>query len=93
MPLAECLLRLSHREYLTWLSWLQLQDNEPTVDQYYLMQIAQEVRRGYAKKPKTVKLEHMKLKFKSSVGTITDPKAAAATAKTRWLTAIGVRHE
>jgi hypothetical protein len=56
---------MSHREYLTRLAWLEEQWNIPSLTHHYLMQVAQEVRRGWIKKPSTVKSEHFRLKFTS----------------------------
>lgn len=34
---------VSDREYHAWMEWLDLQWNRPTLDQYYMMRIAQRV--------------------------------------------------
>ena len=50
MPLRDCMERHTHRELLAWNEWLDEQWNQPTRSDHYLMQIAQEVRRSFAKK-------------------------------------------
>jgi len=40
MPLRQCMKRVSHREFLGWLHWLEEQRNVPSRADYYAMQIA-----------------------------------------------------
>lgn len=54
---------MSHREYLTRLAWIEENWNDPDRSDYYLMQIAQEIRKVMSKKPKNIKLDHLKIKF------------------------------
>ena len=41
MPLRRCIAETSHREYLTWMVWLNEEWNNPNRTDHYLMQIAQ----------------------------------------------------
>jgi len=69
LPLDVCLRETTHRQYRTWLAWLDMQWNRPARSDHYLMRIAQALyqmpallfgKRGDANK---VKLEEMRLKF------------------------------
>ena len=53
--------RLTNRQFVTWTEWLDQQWNQPDKVCEYLIQIATEIRRGYAKNPKDV--EELRLKF------------------------------
>lgn len=86
---------MSNREYNVRLAWLDRQMNEPSRSDFYLMQIAQEVRRVLSKKPETILLEdHFKIKFGRSS---TEPKEltqedkdrATAVARSRWMGLVG----
>ena len=63
MPLSVCKREHTHREYLTWVVWLNEQWNVPTKDNLYSMQIAAEVRRVLSKQPNAIKTEHFKMVF------------------------------
>lgn len=56
----------TERQYLTALYWLQEQWNRPRRGDWYMMAVAAEVRRSNSKRPKSVKIEHLKLKFEDS---------------------------
>jgi hypothetical protein len=64
MPLGECLRRVTHREYRLWTAWFNRQWDRPSRSDYYLMQIATEVRRVLSTKPQTIKMEHARLRFR-----------------------------
>lgn len=63
MPVAACMRKITHREFLGWLYWLESQWNEPSRSDYYLMQVAAEVRRVLRKNPSKIKTEHLLIKF------------------------------
>ncbi len=44
MTLAECLAKVSYNEYLAWQAYFQLEMDEPSRTDWYLMRVAQEVR-------------------------------------------------
>lgn len=50
-------------EYLLWMEYLDELEVNPTSTDFYLMQVAQEVARKFAKHPNEIKLEHFKLKM------------------------------
>lgn len=53
----------THREYLTWLAWLDKQWNIPDRHDTYLMQIACEIRRTILKDPNNIQANQFKMKF------------------------------
>lgn len=53
----------THRQYQGWLQYLDEEWNTPTRSDHYLMQIAAEVRRVLAKRPRTIRLKDFFLKF------------------------------
>lgn len=78
---------MTHREFVTWQVWLLLQLNHPGLTEHYLMLIAAEIRRVLHKRPRSVKQEHMLLKF--DLGPLnTKPKVsleqATIDSKARW---------
>ena len=56
----------SHREYELRLAWMLEQNNRPSRTDFYLMQIAAEVRRVLHKQPNTVRAQDFELKFGKS---------------------------
>lgn len=65
--------------------------NNPTVDQYYMMQIAQHVARKFADKPEEIKLEQFKIPFtQSEEKKPLDKKTAVAIQKARVMAAMGL---
>ena len=57
---------MSHRDVNMHIAWLNEQYHIPSRTDYYLMQIAQEVRRVLSKRKRSVKLKHFLLKFVGS---------------------------
>lgn len=55
--------RLSYREYELWRIWLAEEWDNPSLTDYYLMQIACEVRRSFVKHPNQVKMKEFLLGF------------------------------
>lgn len=62
----EIQLRWTHRQFMVALQWLRDQWENPDRTDYYLMQIAAEVRRGNAKNPRSVDANDFKMKFRES---------------------------
>jgi hypothetical protein len=62
MPISELVRRVSHREFMAWLVWLNNDWNIPDKRDFYLMRIAHEVRYVLSeKRPHT--LDEFKLRF------------------------------
>jgi hypothetical protein len=63
-PLDSIMSRMTHREYLTRLAWIDSRWEEPPSRlEWYLMQIAAEVKKSFHKKPQSVKTEGMVIRF------------------------------
>ena len=93
MPLRQCIAAHTHRELLTWLAWLDNKESNPDPTQYYLMQIAAEVRRVLAKNPSKVKLDDFQLQFNTAGSQATpDPEQAVKHSKHRWRAFLGMGH-
>lgn len=56
---------ITHSEFLDWMEFLALERNKARKLDYYLAQIAYELRRSYVKNPDRVKLNSFLLKFVS----------------------------
>lgn len=65
MPLQEVQSKTTTSEFLTWMEYFEWDLHNPSKLDYYLAQIATEVRRSYVKNPRGVKL--MILDFSSKV--------------------------
>lgn len=83
---------VTHRQFLAWQAWFTFSVNDPGRIEYYLMQIAMEVRRGHVKKPNSLKMDQFKLNFKAGEEE-SNPKPkrrmtkeeVSAISKQRWL--------
>lgn len=64
--LAECLNRVTHREYLIWQAHDELEWQIPSRDNWYAMQIAAKVIQSQTTKPDLVKTENYKMQFKTT---------------------------
>ena len=73
----------THREYLAWLAYLEDQWNEPTLTDFYLMEIAAEVRRVLSKKPNDIRIGQFLLKFGKGSQAQQQPESVEAV-KARW---------
>ncbi|MBU0847696.1 hypothetical protein KKH23_10960 [Patescibacteria group bacterium] len=77
------------REFVEWQEYLDLDRDTPQREDYYLAQIAAEVRRGMVKAPARVHLKHFLLKFsrkdeEEKPLTEDQIKRRAANSKARW---------
>lgn len=54
---------MTHREFLTWQAWIDRQWNRPDRTDFYLMQVACEVRRVLSRKPAGIKIDDFRLPF------------------------------
>jgi hypothetical protein len=89
MSLEECMSIHTHRQYRTWMVWLENEWNNPSRNDHYLMQIIVEIRRIFAKNPASVTMPQAKLKFINKDDEKPEPteaEIAYATmqAKSRW---------
>jgi hypothetical protein len=81
---------MTHRMFLAWQAWLEMQWNKPTKTDHYLMQIAVEVRRVLAKDPRKIKLDDARLEFSKPGDKKKVPEeVAGAMAMGKWLGSFG----
>lgn len=73
----------THRQFRSWMAWLEREWDRPSRDTQYLMQIAQVVRQGQTRTPGAVTLDQFRLRF--SKPTPRDVATATANAKAAWL--------
>ncbi len=94
MPLRECIEAHTHREYQAAIVWLNKEMNNPTVDQHYMMQIAQRVQQANVKHPNKVSLKHQILSFiigkKQTKKPMTKDQAVAQS-KAGWFSGLGIK--
>ena len=75
------------------IAWLEENWEAPNRTDYYLMQIAQEVRRSVSKSPNKIQMDQFKVKFvpKEHKMTKQEKKSSIASSKSRWFKALGVQ--
>jgi hypothetical protein len=82
---------MSYREYLTRLAWLEEQWNRPNLTQFYLMQIAMEIRSIFSKR--SLRMKDFLIEFVSTAPkpkpTKKEKKGLIASAKSMWRAALG----
>lgn len=83
VPVQELLERITFSEFLDWLQYLEWAERRDTKSDYYLAQIAAEVRRGYVKSPRQVKVKDFLLKMQR-------PEQRLSSKQT-WLQALGIK--
>jgi hypothetical protein len=85
---------MTQREYEARMAWLDEELNNPSRTDWYLMQIAAEVRKSVVKDPSSVKLPSMKLKSSSPepAKPITREEATARS-KSRWFGMLSVKKD
>ena len=88
MTVAECQKRMSYREFLTWVAWLDLQWDNPSRTDSYLMQIAYEVHQVLRAR-KNVKAKNFKLKFSKETRKPLTRQESGRRSESAWLAAIG----
>lgn len=74
---------MTHREYRTWVAHLDQEWNEPDRTDHYLMKIAAEVARKFAKHPEQITPDTMRLRFGAAPKPIT-PEEAVEQSKRVW---------
>jgi hypothetical protein len=93
MPVSEAMQRHTYREYQMLMQWLEMEFDRPDRIDYYLMQIAAEVRRGNVKKPNSVKMEKFHLKFthqRRRPKTQEEIDRITVASQARWMSAVGM---
>lgn len=97
LSLRACAQQTTHREYRTWVRWMQDEWNNPSRSDYYLMRISQRLIQTNSKTPDKHTLDEQKIPFgfgekqdepaqpKSRLSLITD------FAKARWCALVGLK--
>jgi len=88
LPVSELAERITHSEFLEWLSFLVWENEQHGKSDYYLAQIAAEVVRTRVKDPRTVKTKDFLLQSKKSQ----EPAAKAASSKAIWMEALDLKN-
>ncbi|MCP4566474.1 MAG: hypothetical protein GY841_02705 [FCB group bacterium] len=90
MTVQECKRRHTHKEYIEWLAYWEMEANAFNPDRYYMAQVAAEVRRGNSKKPLSVKTEQLLIKFETKGGPPKRmTKAEVESQKAAWGAIVG----
>ena len=89
LPVAELKDRISYREFIDWLTFLQLEEERQTKQDYYLAQVAAEIRRGHVKNPKTVKTKDFLLEMKRQ----TEGQQQAEKSKSVWMGVLKIKEK
>lgn len=82
---------MGSHEFVEWLAFLELKWKEREKEEYYLAQIAAEIRRGNVRDPRKVDVENFLLKFKAGPKKKDPPSLVES--KAFWLTALGIGTE
>lgn len=56
---------MTHRQFLAWEAWRELEWNRPSRSDFYIMQNTAEARRGWVKEPGKVETKEFRLKFET----------------------------
>lgn len=76
-------------EFLEWIQYFEIEVNEFNRTDYFLAQIACEVRRGHSKNPRDPKLKDFLLTFRTA-SSPSKPPPTLAQSKAFWLAALGI---
>lgn len=99
MSLQRCMSETTSSEFVDWQRFFKQELGNPTRGEYYLAQIAAEVRRHIARKPLDVDKSQFLMKFEYSSGeadthkTPVDPETKVATSKAFWFGFVGINPE
>lgn len=85
IPVGELKTRMAYSEYIDWLNFLSKEEERDTKQDYYLAQIAAEVRRGQVKHPNKIHVKDFLVKM------VTQAQAKAAKSKQIWAGAVGIK--
>lgn len=81
--------RIAFSEFLEWVVFLGKEEARHTKQDFYLAQIAAEIRRGWVKNPKTVKIKDFLAEVESTPG----PSKPGSKSKSVWLGAFNIKPE
>lgn len=91
LPVQWCQRATTSREFVEWQDFETIDMNTPSRVDYYLAQIAMEIRRTVAKKPELLKLSDFILKFEESKAKVAkgDPEQRLQVSKAAWAAMAG----
>lgn len=92
MPVAECMRRVSHREFLGWVAWMNNQWNSPSRSDWYLMELMAVVRRLMHDNPASVQPRQFRLRFDDESAE-SKPGHSVEQSKSTWMTATGYKDD
>jgi hypothetical protein len=82
----------TEREKNAWLYWIRDHFDEMTLTEWYLQSIATEVRRGYVKDAKKIKMEDLHLSFEGEKKpVIQDKSILSKISQARWFGITGFK--
>lgn len=87
MSLRRCMREHTERELRVWLAWMALQWDSPDRSDYYLMQVACEVRRVLSRDPRAISISDFKLQFREA------GPAVRRDSKAAWFAGVGLARE
>lgn len=90
---------MTHRQFMVWILWLdEVQFDHPTLNQQYLMRVAQRIHQGHVEKPDDISLNHElvgpdDLKRSTAVARRTSMTAEEETRKMKaeWGARLGIK--
>lgn len=81
---------MTNREYEARLAWINLDLNHPDKSDWYLMQVAAEVRKSWANKPNLVHLKDYKLSAEESTKPLSKEELTAIS-RARWYSMLNIK--
>lgn len=91
MGLQQCRRETTSSEFSEWLDYLDQDVNEFHREDYYLAQIAAEIRRMFSKKPNRIKVDDFLMRFAADKGGAdTESAERVKASKSWWLGALGL---
>lgn len=88
MTVAQCRAVMTPREFEGWVEYILWEETRDTKQDYYLANIAAEVRRGWVSEKAKPKMTDFMLKFNKP--TAVEQKQSPKQSKSIWLAALGV---
>jgi hypothetical protein len=95
IPVQELKERITFSEFEEWCQYLDIENTVHSKLDWYLAQIAAEVRRTISKDPKQIKASDLLLKFERKEATSSIPTATKKdgwkVSKAAWMTGLGIK--
>lgn len=94
MPVQELQQKTTSMEFVMWMEYLDREESQHDKMDYYLAQIAAEVRRSYVEKPKKVRIQDLMLKFEQpSPKKEMDLDSMTRSHKQFWFASLGLKND